>query len=223
MLFSSHHVGTPEIHLLIQCFNGRIWHLFTAHKRSLGQGNIFAPVCHSVHGGSTWGGTPGDQRQVPPSRYTPRTRGRYPPAGTPLGPEACTIPSKYPPGKRGRYPPSRYIPPGPEAGTSPADAPPQTRGRYTPLAGTPPGTRGRYPLAGTPPPDQRQVPPHTPGRYTPGRYTPGRYTPPADTPPSTVPTGRYGQQAGGTHPTWMQSCFLLFSIVWKVPLHLITK
>ena len=26
-------------------------YFFTAHKRSLGQGNIFAPVCHSVHGG----------------------------------------------------------------------------------------------------------------------------------------------------------------------------
>ena len=26
-------------------------HIFTARKRSLGQGNIFAPVCHSVHGG----------------------------------------------------------------------------------------------------------------------------------------------------------------------------
>ena len=25
--------------------------LFTARKRSLGQGNIFTPVCHSVHGG----------------------------------------------------------------------------------------------------------------------------------------------------------------------------
>ena len=29
---------------------------FTARKRSLGQGNIFAPVCHSVHrGGLGWG------------------------------------------------------------------------------------------------------------------------------------------------------------------------
>ena len=29
-------------------------HFFTARKRSLGQGNIFTPVCHSVHrGGST--------------------------------------------------------------------------------------------------------------------------------------------------------------------------
>ena len=25
--------------------------VITARKRSLGQGNIFAPVCHSVHGG----------------------------------------------------------------------------------------------------------------------------------------------------------------------------
>ena len=25
--------------------------IFTARKRSLGQGNIFTPVCHSVHGG----------------------------------------------------------------------------------------------------------------------------------------------------------------------------
>ena len=24
--------------------------IFTARKRSLGQGNIFTPVCHSVHG-----------------------------------------------------------------------------------------------------------------------------------------------------------------------------
>ena len=55
--------------------------IFTARKRSLGQGNIFAPVCHSVHSG---GGVP---RQVPPgqgtppgpgtpprARYTPQTR-----------------------------------------------------------------------------------------------------------------------------------------------------
>ena len=26
--------------------------IFTARKRSLGQGNIFTPVCHSVHGGA---------------------------------------------------------------------------------------------------------------------------------------------------------------------------
>ena len=27
------------------------WSIFTPRKQSLGQGNIFAPVCHSVHGG----------------------------------------------------------------------------------------------------------------------------------------------------------------------------
>ena len=58
--------------------------LITARKRSLGQGNIFTPVCHSVHRGEYLGrcipgpGTP--PRQVYPSgpgtpprtRYTPR-------------------------------------------------------------------------------------------------------------------------------------------------------
>ena len=28
--------------------------IFTARKQSLGQGNIFTPVCHSVHGGHAW-------------------------------------------------------------------------------------------------------------------------------------------------------------------------
>ena len=60
--------------------------IITARERSLGQGNIFAPVCHSVHrGGGTWAGTP--QQVQPPGRYTPRAGtppGRYTPwAGTP--------------------------------------------------------------------------------------------------------------------------------------------
>ena len=33
--------------------------IFTARKRSLRQGNIFAPVCHSVHGGVWSRGVPG--------------------------------------------------------------------------------------------------------------------------------------------------------------------
>ena len=39
---------------------------FTARKRSLGQGNIFTPVCHSVHGGRAWllGGVRGCSRGV---------------------------------------------------------------------------------------------------------------------------------------------------------------
>ena len=32
--------------------------IFTTRKWSLGQGNIFRSVCHSVHGGGTWLGTP---------------------------------------------------------------------------------------------------------------------------------------------------------------------
>ena len=61
-------------------------------------------------------------------------------------------------------------------------------GRYTPQAGTPPA--GIHPLAGTPP---------------------SSYTPPASTPPpGAVHAGRYGQQAGGTHPTGMHSCCELF-------------
>ena len=32
----------------------QIFVLVTARKRSLGQGNIFAPVCHSVHRGCVW-------------------------------------------------------------------------------------------------------------------------------------------------------------------------
>ena len=63
-----------------------------------------------------------------------------------------------------------------------------------------------------------------PGRYTPlGRYTPrqvhpqpwagtppGQVHPRAGTPPGAVHAGRYGQQAGGTHPTGMHSCCKYF-------------
>ena len=55
-------------------------------------------------------------------------------------------------------------------------------------AGTPPGTRYTPLGLGTPP-----RPGNPPGPGTPPR--PG------------TPPGRYGQQAGGTHPTGMHSCF----------------
>ena len=93
--------------------------IFTARKRSLGQGNIFTPVCHSVH------------------------RGGLP---------QCMM---------GYHPPRTRYPPGP--GTPPDQAPPR------------PGT----------PSDQ---------------------VPPDQAPPCTAHAGRYGQRAGGTHPTGMQSC-----------------
>ena len=99
-------------------------------------------------------------------------------------------------------PPSRQVhPPSPQAGTPP--------GRYTTLqADTPPS-----PQAGTPPPLGRYTPPWVgtpPWASTP----PGQVNPPwagkspqAGTPPGVVHAGRYGQQAGGTHPTGMHSCF----------------
>ena len=64
-------------------FKARYPDIFTARKRSLGQGNIFAPVCHSVHRGvcSVHAGRPplpggdplvGDPRGgTPPSRRPP--------------------------------------------------------------------------------------------------------------------------------------------------------
>ena len=70
---------------------------------------------------------------------------------------------------------------------------PQGRGeylvRYLPWVGTPPG---RFiSQAGTPP---RQVPP-------------GQVQTP---PPRAVHASRYGQQVGGTHPTGMHSCVMMF-------------
>ena len=115
--------------------------VITARKRSLGQGNIFAPVYHSVHRGGTWADTP-------VGRYTPL-------AGTP--------PTHTPPGH------VRYTP-----------------WQVHPQAGTPPGQV--HPPAGTP---HQQV--HPPGRNA----------------------GRYGQQAGGTHPTGMHSCLISAVLVDK--------
>ena len=71
--------------------------IITARKQSLGQGNIFAPVYHSVHRGGSAplhaGIHPPDQRQAPfLGADPPRTRGRYSPGANP-------------PGTRGRYPP----------------------------------------------------------------------------------------------------------------------
>ena len=77
------------------------------------------------------------------------------------------------------------------------------------------GVPGQVPHGtGTPPwqvhPLGRYPHPSPLGRYTPpwadtppGRYTPlGRYTPS----PGAVHAGRYGQQAGGMHPTGIHSC-----------------
>ena len=64
--------------------------IITARKRSLGQVNIFAPVCHSVHRGfcpiACWdtpprpeaGTLPRSRHPPGPEAGTPQTRGRYP-------------------------------------------------------------------------------------------------------------------------------------------------
>ena len=102
----------------------------TARKRSLGQGNIFAPVCHSVHSGEyltppprtryntqsrhpPGPGTSPRSRHPPGTRYTPRSR--PPAADTPRDqvhpPRADNPGSRHPP--RTRYTPQSRHPPGP--------------------------------------------------------------------------------------------------------------
>ena len=82
------HMGTP-------------WNRFiAAHKRSLGQGNIFAPVCHSVYKG--WGSA-SMHAGIPPPR---------PEVGTP-------------PGTRGRHPPGSRHPPDQTPPPLGADTPPE--------------------------------------------------------------------------------------------------
>ena len=84
----------------------------------------------------------------------------------------------------------------------------------------PPGSR--HPPDQTPPLDQAppdqappdQAPPRagTPRPGTPPDQAPPRPgTPqPGSPPPSAEHAGRYGQRAGGTHPTGMQSCVVIF-------------
>ena len=64
----------------------RLVEIFTARKRSLGQGNIFISVCQEFcsQGGSTWAGTP-PGRHTPPLGKPPRqtSPGQTPPWQTP--------------------------------------------------------------------------------------------------------------------------------------------
>ena len=65
-------------------------------------------------------------------------------------------------------------------------------------------------MLGCPSPRNRHPPPLRPENSPWSRHPPP--PPGADTPPSrAVHAGRYGQQAGGMHPTGMQSCLFVFS------------
>ena len=101
--------------------------------------------------------------------------------------------------------PDQVHPPGPCAPPRPGTPPDQVH----PLGpGEPPSLQTRYtPRPGTPP-RTRYTPPDQPGTHQ-TRYTPpGPGTPPDQVhPPSAEHAGRYGQRAGGTHPTGMQSCW----------------
>ena len=101
-------------------------------------------------------------------------------------------------------------------GTPPSDQVPPQDQVHPPGPGTPPRTR-YTPRPGTPPHQTRYTPHQT--RYTPppDQVHPPDQVPPLDQvhPPDQVPpqdqvhprTRSYGQRAGGTHPTGMQSCY----------------
>ena len=73
------------------------YELNCGYYSGLGQGNIFAPVCHSFHGGSTWAGTPFW------IRYTPRP-------GTPPGQVHTAPSSDQVPWDQVHPPRTRYTP-----------------------------------------------------------------------------------------------------------------
>ena len=88
----------------------------TARKRSLRQGNIFTPVCHSVHRG-------GLPSRRPPLAGSPPGR-RHPPAGRPPGKEAPLAGRPPSPGKEA-LPREGGTPP---AGRPPGRSPPPRQG-----------------------------------------------------------------------------------------------
>ena len=101
---------TPEGQIGSQVF---FCSIFTARKQSLGQGNNFTPVCHSVHGGGR-GTSPPPGQTTPPGLCTPRTMyplGLHTPRlHTPLG--LHTPPDYVPPlGLRPPLPGLRTPPP----------------------------------------------------------------------------------------------------------------
>ena len=130
-------------------------------QRSCGQGNIFAPVCHSVHGGGVYLGACWDSTH-PQSRHPPEQTRPW---------------EQTPP--RSRHPQSRHPP---RADPPRADIPPE----QTPQEQTPPWEQ-TPPGADTP---QSRHPPEAdpPGADTPQEQTPpSRSRPPEQTPPRSRP------------------------------------
>ena len=148
-------------------------------------GKVYRRV--SVHRGGGGGAVP-DQVHPSGTRYTSPPRSRYPP--------------------RSRHPPGADTPPGADLSqeqTYPGSKPPLPQDQTPPGADTPPGSR-HLPRADTP--WEQTLPTPTPQADTPqSRHLPRSKHPREQTPPGTEHAGRYGQRAGGTHPTGMQSCY----------------
>ena len=116
-------------------------------QRSCGQGNIFTPVCHSVHRGWWWYPEGTEADPTPPQiRHTPRTRHTTPPDHTPpdqahpprpnpsaLGPGTPPSPDQahHPPPTRHTNPPDQiHHPPGPDTPREADSGIRSTSGRY---------------------------------------------------------------------------------------------
>ena len=70
-------------HQIIQLFIGRLQsNIYYRSQRSCGQGNVFAPVCHSVHGGGCMLGYHPPQGADTSQEQTP-LRSRHPPRADP--------------------------------------------------------------------------------------------------------------------------------------------
>ena len=179
--------------LVVRLSNVSLRFIYYRPQRSCGQGNIFTPVCHSVHRGVSASVHAG----IPPPDQTPGTR-YTPPGPDPPGPVAppqdqVHAPrTRHPPGNRHtlwtRHPttadtPHLDTPLGP--GTPPWDQLyPQTRHTPPEQIHCPPQTRHTLPGADNPP---DQVHPPGPGSPSRTRYTlqdqphpQGPATPPVD-------------------------------------------
>ena len=76
-------------------------------QRSCGQGNIFAPVCHSVHGGGVSVEQTPQSRPPSGSRHTPRAD--PPEQTTPPWEQTHTPPEQTPPPEQTRPPPREAV------------------------------------------------------------------------------------------------------------------
>ena len=186
-----------------ECVRAVGMHLYWP-KRSFGQGNIFTPVCHSVHrGGVPDQARPPDQAGTRPmTRYTPGTRQVHHP-----GPGRYTTQDQAGTPRGTRYTPLDQVHPPDQAGTSLWDQVHSLGpGRYTPRDQEYTPRPGRYtPWDQVHPLGTRQVHPLGPDRYT---------SPQPPLPPRKQQTPEYGQRSAGTHPTGMHTCTGMFSC-WK--------